>query len=139
MSAYKPFIMNSFHGVSSGKPRPCSLKLKFGKASLYREDHLTLLQDTPTKWITRVPGTLNEVKAALAQADPEPMVPWKAGYRGQTLTSTYGGVAQRWLLIASQPRRPQARRTVHKRWLKPLYRTKIRKADTADIYELLVP
>ena len=33
------------------------------------------------------------------------------------MTSTYGGVAQRWLLIASQPRRPQARRTVHPRWL----------------------
>jgi transposase len=34
------------------------------------------------------------------------------------LTSTYGGVAQRWLLIESQPRRPQARRTVNRRWLK---------------------
>jgi transposase len=33
------------------------------------------------------------------------------------LTSTYGGVAQRWLLIESQPRRPQAQRTVNKRWL----------------------
>jgi transposase len=65
-----------------------------------------------------VPGTLNEVKAALAQVDPEQMVSLKAGYRGQTLTSTYGGVAQRWLLIESQPRRPQARRTVNKRWLK---------------------
>jgi transposase len=58
------------------------------------------------------------VKAALAQVDPEQMVSLKAGYRGQTLTSTYGGVAQRWLLIESQPRRPQARRTVNKRWLK---------------------
>lgn len=87
-------------------------------SALYSEDNLALLQDTPTKWITRVPGTLNEVKAALAQAAPEQMVPLKAGYRGQTLTSTYGGVAQRWLLIESQPRRPQARRTVNKRWLK---------------------
>jgi transposase len=86
-------------------------------SALYSEDNLTLLNDIPTKWITRVPGTLNEVKAALAQADPEQMTPLKAGYRGQTLTSTYGGVAQRWLLIESQPRRPQARRTVNKRWL----------------------
>ena len=83
------------------------------------EDNLALLQDTPTKWITRVPGTLNEVKAALAQAAPEQMTPLKAGYRGQTLTSSYGGVAQRWLLIESQPRRPQAQRTVNKRWLTP--------------------
>ena len=32
MFADKPFFMNSFHGVSSRKPRPGSLKLKFGKA-----------------------------------------------------------------------------------------------------------
>ena len=32
MFAYKPFTMNSFHGVLSRKPRPYSLKLKFGKA-----------------------------------------------------------------------------------------------------------
>ena len=87
-------------------------------SALYSADNLALLKDTPTKWITRVPGTLNEVKAALAQADPEQMAPLKTGYRGQTLQSTYGGVAQRWLLIESQPRRPQARRTVNKRWLK---------------------
>jgi transposase len=53
----------------------------------------------------------------LAQADPEQMTPLKEGYRGQTLMSTYGGVAQRWLLIESQPRRPQAQRPVNKRWL----------------------
>jgi hypothetical protein len=35
----------------------------------------------------------------------------------RTLTSSYGGVAQRWLLIESQSRRPQARRTINKRWL----------------------
>src|SRR2546430_8130372 len=32
MFAYKPFTMNSFHGVLSRKPRPYSIKLKFGKA-----------------------------------------------------------------------------------------------------------
>lgn len=86
-------------------------------SALYSEDNLALLNGIATKWITRVPGTLNEVKAAVAQADPDYMVPLKTGYRGQTLKSTYGGVAQRWLLIESQPRRPQARRTVNKRWL----------------------
>jgi hypothetical protein len=35
MFAYKPFMMNSFHGISSGNPHPFSLKLKFGKASSY--------------------------------------------------------------------------------------------------------
>ena len=28
--------------------------------------------------------------------------------------STYGGMAQRWVLIASEPRQPQAQRTVDK-------------------------
>ena len=51
-------------------------------SALYSEDNLALLKDLPMKWITRVPATLNEVKAALAQADPEQMVPLKAGYRG---------------------------------------------------------
>jgi len=87
-------------------------------SALYSEDNLALLKDLPTQWITRVPGTLNEVQAALAQVDPEQRVPLKAGYRGQTLTSTYGWVAQRWLLVESPPRRPQAQRTVNQRWLK---------------------
>ena len=32
--------------------------------------------------------------------------------------SSYGGVAQRWVLIYSEPRQPQAQRTVDKQWLK---------------------
>jgi len=31
--------------------------------------------------------------------------------------SSYGGVAQRWVLIHSEPRQPQAQRTVDKQWL----------------------
>jgi len=42
------------------------------------------------------------------------MLPLVAGYRYQELASTYGGVAQRWLLIYSEPRQPQAQRTVDK-------------------------
>ena len=34
MCAYNPFIMNDFHAVSSGKTRPYSLSLMFGKARL---------------------------------------------------------------------------------------------------------
>ena len=42
------------------------------------------------------------------------MVPLTEGYRYQALTSTNGGVAQRWVLIYSAPRQPQAHRTIDK-------------------------
>ena len=74
--------------------------------------------ETRLKWITRVPATLSEAQAALAQADPQTMAPLLDGYRYRVLTSTYGGVAQRWVLISSEQRLPQAQRTVDKQLLK---------------------
>jgi transposase len=67
--------------------------------------------------MTRVPATLRAAQEALAQADPQTTTPLIAGYRAHELVSTYGGVAQRWVLIDSQPRQPQARRTVDKQRL----------------------
>jgi len=87
-------------------------------SALYSEDNLGKLQDTRAKWITRVPATLSEAQVALSRAEPEAMAPLKTGYRYQPLRSTYGDVAQRWLLIYSEPRRLQAQHTVTKRWLK---------------------
>ena len=70
------------------------------------------------KWITRVPATLSEAQAVLAQRDPQTMAPLTEGYRYRELPSTYGGVAQRWVLIYSEQRQPQAQRTVDKQWRK---------------------
>jgi transposase len=70
------------------------------------------------KWITRVPATLREAQAVLAQADPQAMVALQEGYRAYELTSTYGGVEQRWVLIYSEPRRAQVQRTVDRQWRK---------------------
>jgi transposase len=86
--------------------------------ALYSEDNLQRLAQTDAKWITRVPATVNEAQVALAQADPQTMTPLMAGDRYQSLTSTYGGVEQRWILIHSEPRQPQAQRTVNKQLLK---------------------
>jgi transposase len=83
-------------------------------SALYSEENLQRLAHTRSKWITRVPATLSEAQAALADADPETMEPLMEGYRYHILASTYGGVAQRWALIYSEHRRPQARRTVEK-------------------------
>jgi len=42
------------------------------------------------------------------------MEPLGEAYRSQMLPSTYGGVAQRWMLCSSAHRRPQAQRSVDK-------------------------
>jgi transposase len=86
--------------------------------ALYREDNLSKLSGTCMQWITRVPATLSEAQAALAQTDPPTMAPLLDGYRDRVLTSTDGGVAQRWLLVFSEPRQSQAQRTVDTHLLK---------------------
>ena len=69
------------------------------------------LAHTAIKWITRVPATVSDAQVALAHADPPAMAPLQEGYRDHELTSTYGGVEQRWVLIYSEARPPQAQRT----------------------------
>jgi transposase len=87
-------------------------------SALYSAENLQKLAHTGSLWITRVPATLTEAQEALAQADPMAMASLMEGYRYRVLTSTYGGVAQRWVLIYSEHRRPQAQRTVDKQLLK---------------------
>ena len=70
-------------------------------SALYSAENLQKLAETRTKWITRVPATLREAQAVLAQADPQTMAPLMEEYRYQVLPSTYGGVEQRWMLIHS--------------------------------------
>ena len=83
-------------------------------SALYSEDNLQKLATTGSKWITRVPATLTEVQDALPPI-PE-MEPLAESYRYHMLASTYGGVAQRWMLVYSAHRRPQAQRSVDKHW-----------------------
>src|SRR4029450_11675409 len=87
-------------------------------SALSNAANLQKLADTRLQWITRVPATLREAQAVLAQADPQTMAPLTEGYRYRVVPSRYGGVAQRWMLIHSEPRQPQAQRTVDKQWLK---------------------
>jgi transposase len=87
-------------------------------SALYNADNLQKLAETQIKWITRVPATVSDAQAALVQANPQTMAPLSAGYRYQGLTSTYGGVAQRWVLVYSEHRHAQAQHTVDKQLLK---------------------
>ena len=77
-------------------------------SALYSAENLQKLPETRTKWITCVPAILREAQAVLAQADPQTMASLTEEYRYQVVPSTYGGVEQRWVLIHSEPRQPQA-------------------------------
>jgi transposase len=83
-------------------------------SALDNAENLQPLTQTRSTWITRVPATVSEAPAALAEADPATMIPLMEGDRAQVRTSTSGGMAQRWALIYSEPRRPPAQRTVEK-------------------------
>jgi transposase len=87
-------------------------------SALYSEDNLAKLAQTQMKWLTRVPATVSEAQAALEQVNPQTMMPLSEGYRCQMLHSTYGSVAQRWALIYSELRQPQAQRTADRPWRK---------------------
>jgi transposase len=119
----KPLSGNSSDATDFGQiiaDHMAQLQITYGltylvaDSALYSVENLQKLAETRTKWITRVPATLGEAQAVLAQADPQTMAPLMEQYRYQGLSSTYGGVEQRWVLIHSEPRQPQAQRTVDK-------------------------
>jgi len=95
---------------------PYGMSSLVADSALYSAANLQKLADTAMKWISRVPATLSEAQAALAQVAPQALAPLTEGYSYHEFTSTYGGIAQRWLLIASEPRQPQAQRSVDKQW-----------------------
>jgi transposase len=84
-------------------------------SALYRQANLQQLAQTHSKWIPRVPATVNAAQTVLAQADPQAWAARTAGYRYGELTATYGGLEQRWGLIYAESRRAQAHRAVANR------------------------
>lgn len=59
-------------------------------------------------WVTRVPATLAEAKAALVSSPRDEMVESeRPGYRYREIASEYGGVEQRWLVVYSEDRAQQ--------------------------------
>jgi hypothetical protein len=108
-----PVLMQPLSGNSSDAKA-------FGQvvSALYSADNLQMLAEAQMQWITRIPATLGEAQAVLAQANSQAMTPLREGYRYAVLASSYGGVVQHWVLIYSEHRQPQAQRTVDQQWLK---------------------
>lgn len=66
----------------------------------YGADNLKSIQDT--FWLMRVPETLTEARQWIAETTQAHMTELQSGYWGKEVTSDYGGIAQRWLVVFSQ-------------------------------------
>jgi transposase len=85
-------------------------------SALDSEANLQKLTQTHLKWITRVPATVSAAQALLAQAAPQRLASLTAGSREHEWPSSYGGIEPRWVLIDSERRQAQARRTLDQQW-----------------------
>ena len=81
-------------------------------SALYSAENLCKLATSAVKWITRVPATLNEVQAHLANVDLPTMAPLTDGYHYLEVSSSFGAVEQRWLVVYSEARQKRVHRTV---------------------------
>lgn len=70
-------------------------------SALYSKNALLKTSES-FQWITRVPATIKEAKELVQKPDSE--IPWKElenGYRYHVISSEYGDIKQRWMLIHS--------------------------------------
>ncbi len=84
----------------------------------YSEQALKAHEEAGLTWIMRVPATLAEAKTLLATTDSKMLQPLTEGYRYLSVTSSYGGIEQRWLIIHSQAAQARASKSVSKQLLK---------------------
>ena len=54
------------------------------------------------RWVTRVPETLKEIREHYQELDQEKMLPLARGYKYLPVSSHYGEIEQRWLIIHSE-------------------------------------
>lgn len=72
-----------------------------GDAALYTQETIQTLAEQGQLFITRVPQTLSEAKALIAQSHSVSWTALEGGYAGAWFDADYGGVKQRWLLVKS--------------------------------------
>lgn len=84
----------------------------------YSEEALKAHQEVGLPWLMRVPATLTEAKSLLEETDPKEMQPLVEGYRYLKVSSHYGNISQRWLVIASQTAGTRAAKTAEQQLLK---------------------
>ncbi len=83
-------------------------------SALYSEKNIKSLSQV--KWITRIPGTLNEVKELYKSITPEQMHESALeGYSYLEIGNYYGGLRQRWLVVFSKAAYKRGEATFRKR------------------------
>jgi transposase len=83
-------------------------------AALYTQHNLRSLQKL--RWVSRVPQTLNEARALLEETDEQSSrFSSREGYRVAEMSNDYAGVAQRWVIVASQARQERLRPQLDKK------------------------
>jgi transposase len=70
---------------------------------------------TQKRWLTRVPETISEARSALQSVATDEMTRLATGYAIQAITSEYGGVSQRWLIVYSEQAEQRERKQLNKR------------------------
>lgn len=84
-------------------------------AALYTAETIQSLNEQKQFFISRAPQKLKLVKEAIAQQHTLQFESLVNGYRGAWLTSDYGEVKQRWLLIESEQAKKREQYTLDKR------------------------
>ena len=83
-------------------------------SALYSEENINALSQV--KWITRIPGTLNEVNELYRSIPPEQMQESAMeGYSYLEVGNYYGGLRQRWLVVFSEAAYKREAATFRKR------------------------
>lgn len=123
-----PRYMQSFDGNASDKETLVTMIKNFVNCFKAGEDVGIFVSDSgiysannikaelkAIDWITRVPETINEAKALIDStqcADLQSSILF-SGYAYKVVSSNYGGVAQRWLVVQSDPLAKAVRKTYH--------------------------
>jgi transposase len=93
---------------------PGELPYFIADSALYSEENINVL--SKVKWITRIPGTLNEVKELYKSITPEQMQESVLeGYSYLEVGNYYGGLRQRWLVVFSKATYKREASTFRKR------------------------
>jgi len=99
-------------------------------SALYSAGHIQDLDEAETKFVTRVPGTLNEARQAIQNTDLADLKPLSAGYHAREKISEYGDVKQRWLIVHSEASADRATKSAANR------RDREHEAEKRDLREL---
>ena len=84
-------------------------------ATLYTAETIQSLDEQKQLFISRAPQKLKQVKTAIANQHTLAFEPLENGYSGAWLSSEYGEVKQRWLLIESEQAKKREQYTLDKR------------------------